>query len=67
MAEIKTKVNDASVTKFLDGIADEAKRKDAQTIFDMMSKATQAEPKMWGDSIIGFDTYHLRRGKWSRR
>lgn len=69
MAEIKTKVNDASVKSFLDNVDDEQKRKDAYAIYDMMSKATQAEPKMWGDSIVGFDTYHYvgasgREGDW---
>jgi len=32
MTELKTKVNNASVTKFLDGISDDAKRTDSYTI-----------------------------------
>src|SRR6188768_2076479 len=69
MAELKTKVNDASVTKFLDGIEDETKRKDTLAIYNMLGKATRAKPKMWGDSIVGFDTYHYvgasgREGDW---
>jgi len=69
MAELKTKVNKASVTKFLDSIADEVKRKDSYMIFEMMRKATNAEPKMWGSSIIGFGAYHYvgksgREGDW---
>lgn len=69
MAELKTKVNNASVTKFLTSIPDEAQRADAQVIFEMMKKATQAEPKMWGASIVGFGTYHYvgasgREGDW---
>ena len=58
MAELKTKVNDASVAEFLDRVADEVKRKDSQAILEMMRQATKAEPKMWGDSIIGFGSYH---------
>jgi len=44
MAELKTKVNDANVTEFLDSIADEAKRADAYAIFEMMRTVTKTEP-----------------------
>lgn len=69
MAELKTKVNTASVKKFLDDIPDEAKRKDAYVLFNMLHKATKSEAKMWGDSIVGFGTYHYvgksgREGDW---
>lgn len=70
MAELKTKKNEASVTKFLDSIADETKRADAYTLLDMMQKATKQAPKMWGSSIIGFGDYHYvspatgREGDW---
>jgi hypothetical protein len=69
MTELKTKVNKASVTKFLDSISDDAKRTDSYTIVEMLRKATQTEPKMWGDSIVGFDDYHYvgksgREGDW---
>ena len=60
MAELKTKVNDASVVKFLRGITDEAKREDSYHLLEMMKKATKAEPKMWGTSIIGFGDYHYK-------
>ena len=46
MAELKTKVNDASVDKFLRGITDAAKREDSNKILEMMKKATKVEPKM---------------------
>ena len=69
MAELKTKVNEGSVNKFLDSIEDEAKRKDSQLLFKMMEKATKNEAKMWGDSIVGFGDYHYvgksgREGDW---
>ena len=69
MAELKTKVNDANVTTFLDSIADEAKRKDSYLLFKMMQKATKNEARMWGDSIVGFGDYHYvgksgREGDW---
>lgn len=69
MAELKTRVNKASVTRFLDGISDNAQRADSYTIVEMLRTATKAEPKMWGSSIVGFDTYHYvgksgREGDW---
>ena len=68
-AELKTKVNDASVTKFLNSIADEQKRNDCFEILNMMKQITKEEPKMWGSSIIGFGSYHYkgksgREGDW---
>src|SRR6185436_4617050 len=58
MAELKTKVTKGSVNKFLDSIADEAKRKDSYLLFKMMQKATKNEARMGGDSIVGFGDYH---------
>ncbi|MGK2857962.1 MAG: DUF1801 domain-containing protein [Thermoanaerobaculia bacterium] len=60
MAELKTKVNDASVTKFLEGVADERKRRDCFTLVDLMTKITKEAPKMWGASIVGFGSYTYR-------
>jgi len=54
LANIKTKPTDSSVEEFIAGIADERKRKDSQTILQMMEKATKEKPKIWGSSIIGF-------------
>ena len=60
MAELKTKRNDSSVEAFLDGIPDERKRRDSRTILQLMKRATGLEPEMWGDSIVGFGSYHYR-------
>jgi len=54
MAELKTKKTDASVEKFLNGVADEQRRKDSFAILEIMKKATKAEPAMGAPSIIGF-------------
>lgn len=68
-AELKTKVNDASVTKFLNSVADGQKRNDCLEILKMMKQITKQEPKMWGSSIVGFGSYHYkgksgREGDW---
>ncbi len=60
MAELKTKLTGASVDAFLAAVADEKKRQDSFTILSLLKQVTRAEPKMWGDSIIGFGSYHYK-------
>jgi hypothetical protein len=60
MYELKTKANEGDVTGFLNAIPDEAKRKDAFALLELMKKATKEKPKMWGTSIIGFGSYHYK-------
>lgn len=61
MAELKTKQNDASVSDYLDQAApDPQRRADCDKIVAMMTKATKAPPKMWGNAIIGFGSYVYR-------
>lgn len=57
-AKIKTVKNEGNVEEFLGSIDDEAKREDCLEIDKMMRTATGKEPKMWGESIIGYDEYH---------
>lgn len=68
-AELKTKVNEASVEDFLNTISDEQIRSDCFEIAKLMQQVTKAEPKMWGSSIVGFGSYHYkgasgREGDW---
>lgn len=60
MAELKTKKNKASVTAFIDAIEDESKRKDAKQLLSIFKKATGMKPVMWGESIVGFGSYHYK-------
>ncbi|HKA00703.1 MAG TPA: DUF1801 domain-containing protein [Candidatus Solibacter sp.] len=69
MSENKTKPTQVSVASFIDAIPDETKRADAKAIVKMMQSATGEKPKMWGPSIIGFGSQHLkyesgREGDW---
>lgn len=69
MAELKTKPTDESVTAFLNSVSDERKREDCFTLLELMQEVTEAEPTMWGNSIVGFGTYHYkyasgREGDW---
>src|SRR4051812_25464335 len=54
MSEIKTKLNKASVEKFLKSIKDKQKREDCIEISKMMEKVSKSKPEMWGASIVGF-------------
>ena len=60
MAELKTKKTEASVKDFLNTIKDEKIRRDCFEIDKIMKQATRAEPKMWGTSIIGYGSRHLK-------
>lgn len=53
-AELKTKLNEASVEHFIDEIESETVRVDCRKIIKLMSNATNSKPKMWGTNIIGF-------------
>lgn len=60
MAELKTRLNDASVDAFLRSIPVEERRRDCRQVAAMMKRITRAKPKMWGTSIVGFGSYHYR-------
>jgi hypothetical protein len=69
MAELKTKVNNASVADFLNAIDDEQVRQDCWVMVEIMEAATKAKPQMWGSTIVGFGSYHYvyasgRDGDW---
>ncbi len=60
MVELKTKRNQASVADFLNAIEDDQVRRDCWAIAEIMQKAANAEPQMWGTSIVGFGSYHYK-------
>lgn len=58
--ELKTKMNDASVSKFIETIENETKREDCKKIIDLMAEVTNIEPKMFGSGIVAFGKYHYK-------
>ena len=69
MSEPKTKENDGDVLAFLNSVPDEQKRRDALQVMVMMQEVTGEEPRMWGDSIVGYGKYSYkyasgREGEW---
>lgn len=63
--KLKTAVNAASVSAFLNAVENDQKRKDAKSVLKMMKEITGAKAKMWGPSIVGFGmyTYKLASGR----
>ena len=60
MADIKTKLNDGDVEAFLNSVENEKRRTDAFVVLEMMKELTGWEPKMWGNSLVGFGSYHYK-------
>jgi hypothetical protein len=60
MAENKTTASASSVQAFLDGVGDDARRRDAIAVIALMRKIAKSEPTMWGTAIVGFGSRHYR-------
>jgi len=61
MAELKTKQTNADVIDFIKTFADtEQKRNDSFELLKLMKDQTGFESRMWGESIIGFGSYHYK-------
>src|SRR5690606_34506775 len=59
-ARNKTVETTDSVADYIGSIADEAKRNDRLRLSEIMEAETGHPPRMWGDSIVGFGSYHYR-------
>lgn len=60
MYKLKTEVNDNSVNEFIEKVENPRKREDAYQLLEIFSETTRLEAKMWGDSMIGFGSYHYK-------
>lgn len=58
MAENKTKATKVSVAQFLESKAKPAQLADCKELVKLFRDITGKPPKMWGPSIVGFDSYH---------
>ncbi len=59
-AQNKTTENDGDVEAFIDAVEHDGRREDARVLLDLFARVTGKEPKMWGNSIIGYGTYHYK-------
>ncbi|MEB8328815.1 DUF1801 domain-containing protein [Flavobacteriaceae bacterium KMM 6897] len=60
MSENKTKPTNSSVIQFINSIDNETKRNDSFTVLEKMKEITGKPPVMWGESIVGFGSYHYK-------
>ena len=69
MSSLKTRQSKASVSTFLNSVKDPQKRADCKKIAKMMRDATGKRARMWGTSIVGYDSYEYQyasghEGSW---
>ncbi|TMM57539.1 DUF1801 domain-containing protein [Maribacter algarum] len=60
MSENKTIATTASARAFLDTVENETRRNDSYTLLDLIQKITGQPPVLWGNSLIGFGSYHYK-------
>lgn len=60
MSDLKTRPTGQDVEEFLSQIDDPKRQQDCRVVAAMMREVTGAEPRMWGESIVGFGSYHYR-------
>jgi uncharacterized protein DUF1801 len=60
MAEQKTKATDQDPKDFLNKVEPEQKRLDSFSLLELFQKVTGEKAVMWGESIVGFGTYHYK-------
>lgn len=56
-AQLKTKATEVSVADYIAALPDERRRTEAAEIDALYRRVTGLAPKMWGPSIIGYDSY----------
>lgn len=69
MTKLKTQPTDKAVTGFIDSIDDEQQQADSYWLIGEMTRLTGQPAVMWGDSMVGFGSYHYkydsgREGDW---
>lgn len=69
MSDLKTRPTRKRVGKYLRSVENDRRREDSFALVELMRKVTGEEPVLWGDSIVGFGSYHYkydsgREGDW---
>ena len=57
-SDVKTLPHDGDVRAFIDAVHHPVRRRDAETLLDLLGRVTGEPAVMWGPSIVGFGTYH---------
>ncbi len=69
MAKVKTAQNNQSVLGFIGHVENEQRKTDSLVLLEIFKEVSGKEPMMWGNSMIGFGSYHYkyksgREGEW---
>ena len=59
-ADNKTTENEGDVEAFINSVEHDGRREDARVLLEIFKQATGLPPRMWGNSIIGFGSYHYK-------
>ncbi len=59
-SENKTQPTDIDPEAFITAIEHPVRRADAEVLLEMMQRLSGEEPRMWGETMIGFGTYHYK-------
>ena len=57
VSENKTKATDASVADYIAARGNEEQRADCKALMSLLGRITGHKPKMWGPSMVGYDSY----------
>ena len=60
MSKNKTKPTQNSAIEFIRNVSNEERRKDAFQLLDIFENLSGCKAVLWGESIIGFDSYHYK-------
>ena len=60
MPENKTQMTDATVDAFLSRLTPEKRANEARVLDALFQEVTGFQPRLWGESIIGYGHYHYR-------
>ena len=58
---MKTVATRASVSRFIEALDDPERRRECKVLVRLMRGITGQKPVLWGESIVGFDTYRYSR------
>lgn len=56
----KTVMTDHSVAAYLEQVLPERRREDALVLDNLFRETTGFQPRIWGESIVGYGRYHYR-------
>ena len=60
MAKNKTTENNLSVDDYINNITDKKRQSDVRELVKIFEATSGFPPKMWGEAIIGFGSYHYK-------